>query len=252
MTAVEWWGPSATDVEHGWALGPGGSLGKVPSRRIGVLQRDGTTVRTEVTLSESEYYERLERPRRRQRKRAAEPVWEPATQVHEFIAWLVAADIAPSMTLRLEYRQPGGMSYEQARDLLTAQEIRSLRDPAKHSDSDGGCISEGCDEPVKYHTPAPSCRKCWRYHDDKRSWPPLMSSLTDEHVRASHPRYRVNSNLDTVIEIALSLEREATLAKAGLQYRRETPDGEMLLPIGTSAHVSAIAALLTKLRGLPI
>ena len=48
----------------------------------------------------------------------------------------------------------------------------------------------------------------------------------------------MTNRLDHIINAPDNLEREATLAKVGLSYRSCDEDGELILPVGTSAQVS--------------
>ena len=58
------------------------------------------------------------------------------------------------------------------------------------------------------------------------------------------------TRLDLIIKGARHLEQEASLAKAGLGYRRYDENGEVILPAGTFAHLEATRSLLTQLAEL--
>jgi hypothetical protein len=182
VSAGEWWGPTGNDVDpedlQHTTAGPPPT--NIRSRKLSFKQRDGSTRRTEVTPTIDEYFDRVGRSPRKPRKRA-EPIWEPATHVRLIIEQLDAKQVDPFEDLLANLRRvpagsPGAMTWERVRDISTAQQVRRLRKPSP-ADEDGNrvqhdrCISGGCDEPVKYRTPAPSCRKCWRYHRDTGRWP---------------------------------------------------------------------------------
>ena len=63
---------------------------------------------------------------------------------------------------------------------------------------------------------------------------------------------QMTNRLDSIISVAVNLEREATLAKVGLSYRQIDEKGEVILPAGTSAHVEATKALLAQLVDLAV
>jgi hypothetical protein len=186
VTAGEWWGPTDKDVDREELQGnttAGPPPTNVRSRKLSIKQRDGSTRRTEVTPTIDEYFDRVGRSPRKQRKKV-EPVWEPpATEVPTIIRLLDAREVDPSKNLLAGLRRvpagtQGAMTWERVMDISIAQQVRRLRKPAPIDENrtEGDqlwCLSAGlgCENPVKYKTPSPSCRECWRYHYDHGHWP---------------------------------------------------------------------------------